>query len=86
LEWRLLDILRNKGLVHGPLYFTVGLEAFRNFEKKEACALPTAIYKWIESFQKCREIRGLCMAHCNLQLAWKFCDILRNKRLVHGQM
>jgi len=33
LDWKLLEILRKKRLVHGPLQFTVGLEDFGNLEK-----------------------------------------------------
>ena len=46
LDWKRLEILRNKCLVHGPLYFRVGLEAFRNLEKQKARAWPTEIYSW----------------------------------------
>jgi len=33
LDWKLLEILRKKRLVHCPLQFTNGLKAFRNVEK-----------------------------------------------------
>jgi len=46
LYWKRLEILRNKSTVHGPLEFTIGLEAFRILEKQKARAWPTVIWSW----------------------------------------
>jgi len=35
LDWKLLEILRNKRLVHGPLYFTPGMEALKIMRNKK---------------------------------------------------
>ena len=50
LESKLLEILRNKWPVHGPLKFTVGLEAFRNLEEQKSRAWPTVITVGHEAF------------------------------------
>jgi len=49
LDWKRLEILKNKRLVHGLLKFIVGLEDFRNLEKQEARAWLTVIYSWTGS-------------------------------------
>jgi len=52
LEWKRLEIMRNKTFMHGPFYFTVGIDAFRFIEKKEARAWPIVIYSWTGRFHK----------------------------------